>query len=112
MAKRKAARPRSPMETTLRVISGKWKGLVLWELLSGKLRFRDLKLQIPKITQKMLTQTLRELERDQLVHRQVFAEVPPRVEYSLTDFGKSLKPLLTAMAQWGEHHDPRRTAKR
>lgn len=90
-----------PMELTMDVIGGKWKALILWHLGENTLRFSQLRKALPKITQKMLTNQLRELEEDGLVHRLVYAQVPPKVEYSLTDDGKTLLPLLTTMYQWG-----------
>ena len=93
---------RCGVEVTLNLIGGKWKGLILWHLCQKTLRFSQLRRRIPGVTQKMLTQQLRELERDGLVHRKVYAEVPPRVEYSMTEKGKSLKPLLEEMCHWGQ----------
>ncbi len=93
-----------PITTTLQVIGGRWKTLILFNLRGGTLRFGALKRSISGITQKMLTQQLRELERDGIVHRKVYAEVPPRVEYSLTEFGESLGPILNAMCRWGTEH--------
>lgn len=91
-----------PMETTLGLIGGKWKPIILWHLYDeGTLRFSEIKRAIPHATEKMLTQHLRELESDRLVHRHVFAQVPPKVEYSLTEHGVSLGPLLVAMHDWG-----------
>jgi len=87
---------------TLEVIGGKWKGVILWHLLDRTLRFSQLQRRLSGITQKMLTQQLRDLEQDGLVHRRVFAEVPPRVEYSLTEQGASLRELLTLMCEWGK----------
>lgn len=89
---------------TLEVIGGKWKGVILWHLLQKTLRFSQLQRRIPGVTQKMLTQQLRELERDDLLHRQVYAEVPPRVEYSLTPKGESLRELLVFMCEWGKEN--------
>ena len=90
-----------PVEATLELIGGKYKALILWHLSAGDLRFSELKKLIHGVTPKMLTQQLRELEASDLVHREVFAVVPPKVEYSLTDLGKSLMPLLLAMRDWG-----------
>jgi len=95
---------RCPVEVTLEVIGGKWKALILWHLTFKTLRFSQLQRRLSGVTQKMLTQQLRELERDQLIHRQVFAEVPPRVEYSLTGSGRTLQPLLQQMRDWGNGH--------
>jgi DNA-binding HxlR family transcriptional regulator len=95
---------RCPVEVTLEVIGGKWKAVILWHLTFKTLRFSQLQRRLSGVTQKMLTQQLRELERDQLIHRQVFAEVPPRVEYSLTDTGRTLQPLLQQMRDWGNGH--------
>ena len=89
-----------PVEATLNLIGGKYKALILWHLSNGKLRFSQLK-QMISATPKMLTQQLRELEAQQLIRREVFAVVPPKVEYSLTELGKSLMPILVAMRDWG-----------
>ncbi|MFS0722485.1 winged helix-turn-helix transcriptional regulator [Paenibacillus sp. 1P07SE] len=92
-------------ELTLAVIGGKWKLIILWHLgLEGTKRFSELKKMIPHITQKMLTNQLRELEEDLLVERKVYAEVPPRVEYSLTAYGQSLMPVLRLMYDWGKQY--------
>ncbi|HMV25778.1 MAG TPA: helix-turn-helix domain-containing protein [bacterium] len=96
--------PFCPVNATLNVIGGRWKPVILNLLREDTLRFSALKRQIPGITQKMLTQQLRELEQDGIVRREVFPEVPPRVEYSLTEFGQSLKPILKAMCSWGSEH--------
>ena len=97
--------PACPVETTLLLIGNKWQVLILRDLLlNGTLRFKELQRSIGKISQKVLTSNLREMERAGLVHREVFAEVPPRVEYSLTPLGLSLKPVLDAMWRWGEDY--------
>lgn len=93
--------PPCPVETTLLLIGNKWKVLILRDLLDGTKRFGELKRSIGSVSQKVLTQQLRAMESDGLVHREVYAEVPPRVEYSLTELGKSLKPILDAMLNWG-----------
>jgi DNA-binding HxlR family transcriptional regulator len=93
-----------PVEATLELIGGKYKTLILWHLADKKLRFSQLRREISGITPKMLTQQLRELEIHALVHREVFPIVPPKVEYSLTDLGRSLMPLLVAMRDWGSDY--------
>ena len=93
-----------PVETTLDMIGGKYKALILWHLSMGKLRFSELKKVVVNATPKMLTQQLRELETDHLIHREVFPVIPPKVEYSLTETGKSLIPVLTAMRDWGAEY--------
>jgi DNA-binding HxlR family transcriptional regulator len=90
------------VETTLDIIGGRWKVLILRELFQGIKRFNELHRSLHGITQKMLTQQLRELEDDGIVHREVYLQVPPKVEYSLTSTGKTLEPLLHAMHDWGE----------
>lgn len=90
-----------PVNFTLELIGGRWKTLILFNLQDKPLRFSELKRALPGVTEKMLTQQLRELEADKLVTRMVYAEVPPRVEYSLTDLGKSLRPVMNNIAQWG-----------
>jgi DNA-binding HxlR family transcriptional regulator len=95
---------RCGVEVTLEIIGGKWKGVILWHLTRKTLRFSQLRRRLPGVTQKMLTQQLRELERDGLLDRRVFAEVPPRVEYSLTEKGRTLTPLLSLMCEWGKQH--------
>lgn len=92
------------VQTTLKIISGKWKLLILWHLKDGVKRFSDLKRSIPEVTEKMLTQQLRELERDGIIARSVQVEVPPRVEYSFTTYGESLIPVLKPLCNWGEEH--------
>ena len=93
--------PACPVETTLTLIGDKWKVLILRDLLPGTKRFGELKKSIGSVSQKVLTAQLRDMEAKGLVHRQVYAEVPPRVEYSLTDLGKSLRPILDALQAWG-----------
>jgi len=90
-----------PVEATLDLIGGKYKALILWHLSDRTLRFSELRSRIPKATPKMLTQQLRELEAQELVHREVYPVIPPKVEYSLTVTGKSLMPILVAMRDWG-----------
>lgn len=94
--------PACPVETTLTLISDKWKVLILRDLLTGTKRFGELKKSIGHVTQKVLTAQLRQMEASGLLTRTVYAEVPPRVEYTLTDLGYSLKPILDAMWAWGE----------
>jgi DNA-binding HxlR family transcriptional regulator len=95
-----------PVETTIGVIGGKWKPLILWHLgEDGIHRFSELQRLIPGITRKMLTQHLRELERDGIVARTIFNELPPHVEYSLTKYGQTLRPLLRALCHWGSKHE-------
>lgn len=93
-----------PVEATLDLIGGKYKALILWHLSDGKLRFSQLRNKITKATPKMLTQQLRELETQNLVHREVYPVIPPKVEYSLTETGKSLMPILVAMRDWGAQY--------
>ena len=99
--------PACPVETTLTMIGDKWKVLILRDLLPGTKRFGELKKSIGSVSQKVLTAQLRDMEQNGLVHREVFAEVPPRVEYSLTELGRSLKPILAAMWNWGEEFKAR-----
>ncbi len=90
-----------PVAATLELIGGKYKALILWHLSEGKLRFSELKKVIADATPKMLTQQLRELEAKRLIHREVFPVIPPKVEYSLTELGRSLMPVLVSMRDWG-----------
>ncbi len=94
--------PACPVETTLTIISDKWKVLILRDLMTGTKRFGELKKSIGNVSQKVLTSQLRQMEESGVVSRKVYPEVPPRVEYSLTDLGRSLKPILDAMQNWGE----------
>jgi DNA-binding HxlR family transcriptional regulator len=96
--------PACPVEAALSLIGGKWKGIVLYHLLGGTLRFNAIRRSISGVTQRMLTAQLRELEADGLIVRVVFAEVPPRVEYSLSAKGRTLEPVIMALRAWGEEH--------
>ncbi|WP_141604427.1 winged helix-turn-helix transcriptional regulator [Terrilactibacillus laevilacticus] len=91
-----------PVEVTLDVIGGKWKGVILYHLLDGTKRFNEFRRLIPGITQRMLTLQLRELENDGIVHREVYQVVPPKVEYSLTEFGQTLENIIIQMRAWGQ----------
>ncbi len=93
-------------ELTFELIGGKWKPIILWHLKNYKvLRFSELRKLMPNVTQKMLTQQLRELESDKLIHREVYPQVPPKVEYSLTELGESVLPILEQMHKWGESYN-------
>lgn len=96
--------PACPVETTLTLIGDKWKVLILRDLLSGTKRFGELKKSVGNVSQKVLTAQLRAMEESGLLTRMVYAEVPPRVEYTLTTLGQSLKPILDAMGNWGEEY--------
>lgn len=92
------------VQATLKVLGGKWKILILWNLKDQTRRFSELKRLMPEITEKMLIQQLRELESDRIVNRTVYSEVPPKVEYSFTNYGRSLEPVLRRLCDWGEAH--------
>lgn len=94
-----------PVNTTLSVIGGKWKALIIYHLIEQTQRFNELRRQLPDITQRMLTLQLRELEEDGLIHREVYPVVPPKVEYSLTEFGRTLLPVIQAMHAWGAQYE-------
>ena len=96
--------PMLPAERALKVIAGRWKAVILYHLFDGPRRLSALKAMMPGITQKVLIQQLREMEEHGLVSREIFAEVPARVEYSATSLGLSLEPILLALCQWGQHH--------
>ncbi|NBI27607.1 winged helix-turn-helix transcriptional regulator [Chengkuizengella marina] len=90
-----------PVDLTLNTIMGKWKAVILYNLMSGKKRFGELQKLMPDVTDRVLTKQLRELEMDGIITRKVYPVVPPKVEYSLTERGKSIKPILDAMSEWG-----------
>jgi DNA-binding HxlR family transcriptional regulator len=96
-----------PVETGLELISGRWKARILWKLYNRTMRYGELRRELSGITEKMLAQQLRELERDELVTRRIYPEMPPKVEYSLTEFGQTLGPLLEMLATWGTRHRDR-----
>ena len=91
-----------PVEATIQLIGGKYKAVILWHLMGKTLRYSELHKRMPKATDKMLAQQLRELEKDGLIKRKVYPVIPPKTEYSLTDFGKSLTPILDELCKWGE----------
>lgn len=93
-----------PVEAALQLIGGKYKAVILWHLMQGTLRYSQLHKKMPKATDKMLTQHLRELERDGLITRTVYPVIPPKTEYSLTDFGKTIFPVLDSMCNWGREY--------
>ncbi len=93
-----------PVEAALDVIGGKWKGVILYHLLDGEKRFGELRRLLPDVTQRMLTLQLRELEEDEVIHREIYKQIPPKVEYSLTEFGRSLEPTIALMCRWGEQY--------
>lgn len=93
--------PACPVEFTLDVIGGKWKGVLLYHMMDSTVRFNEFRRICPGITQRMLTLQLRELEEDGVVHREVYHQVPPKVEYSLTEFGRTLIPIIRLMRDWG-----------
>ena len=93
-----------PVEVTLDLIGGKYKSVILWHLVNGTLRYNEISKLVPRATPKMITQQLRELESNGLILRTVYPVIPPKVEYSLTDFGKSIIPILEAMCKWGTNY--------
>ncbi|GHO86945.1 winged helix-turn-helix transcriptional regulator [Dictyobacter formicarum] len=92
------------VEATADIVGGKWKAVILYYLFQGPQRFNELRRLLPEVTQRMLTLQLRELEQDGVVHREIYKEVPPKVEYSLTEFGASLGPIIVQMLEWGEQY--------
>lgn len=101
-----------PVEAALEAIGGKWKGVILFHVQGGTRRFNELRRLIPDITQRMLTKQLRELETDQIIARKVYSEIPPKVEYSMTEFGKTLSPILFALKKWGNEYIDKLTSIR
>ncbi len=100
-----------PIETLVHVLNGKWKPMILWHLIESTKRFNDLEKLIPDVSQKMLTQHLRDLEREGIVDRKVYPTVPPKVEYSLSEYGQTLIPVAEVMCAWGENHNKRKYAE-
>jgi DNA-binding HxlR family transcriptional regulator len=96
--------PALPAERALKVISGRWKAIILYHLFSGSKRLSELKRLVPNVSQKVLIQQLREMEEHGLIHREIFLQVPPRVDYSATVLGLSLEPVLLALCAWGQRH--------
>ncbi|WP_029011458.1 winged helix-turn-helix transcriptional regulator [Niveispirillum irakense] len=96
--------PGCSVEAAIGLIDGKWKSIILWHLLSGTLRFNEIRRHVQNCTPRMLTNQLREMEEDGLVTRTVYAQVPPKVEYSLSDLGRSMEPILRALKAWGDTH--------
>ena len=99
---RRTAEVKCPAEATIQLIGGRWKVPIVWHLFGGTMRFSELRRAMPGVTQKMLTQQLRELEEDGIVSRKVYPEVPPKVEYSLTERGLSLRPVVESMCRWAK----------
>ncbi|MCM3628463.1 helix-turn-helix transcriptional regulator [Paenibacillus glycanilyticus] len=97
-----------PVETIIHVLGGKWKPMILWHLIQSNKRFNDLEKLIPDASQKMLSQHLRDLEREGIIDRTVYPTVPPKVEYSLSEYGKTLIPVAEVMCAWGENHNKRK----
>jgi DNA-binding HxlR family transcriptional regulator len=97
--------PGCSVEAAIGILDGKWKSIILWHLLTeDTLRFGEIRKRIPNVTQRMLTNQLRELEEDGMLHREIYPQVPPKVEYSLTPLGRSLRPILLALKAWGDEH--------
>jgi DNA-binding HxlR family transcriptional regulator len=94
--------PGCSVEATLSLIDGKWKGVILFHLLDGIMRFNEIRRRVPGVTQRTLTNQLRDLEADGLINRKVYAQVPPKVEYTLSERGRTLEPVLIALKQWGD----------
>lgn len=111
MAKSKEIEANCPMGVIIDILSGKWKLYILWHLSRNAVRFNELQKLLPDITQKILTMQLRQLERDNVIYRKVYPEVPPKVEYGLTEIGESLKPILTSMCRWGKDYQKKMSEK-
>ena len=94
----------NPVELSINIIGGKWKMPIIWRLKDGEKRYGEIRRSLPKITHKMLTQQLRELEQDEIINRKVYQEIPPKVEYSLTLLGKSIIPVIDLLREWGEQY--------
>ncbi|WP_225985398.1 winged helix-turn-helix transcriptional regulator [Priestia endophytica] len=94
-----------PVAVAVDAIGGKWKGIIFYHLISGPCRFNELRRIMPDITQRVLTLQLRELERDGIINRKIYHEIPPKVEYSLTSFGETLKPIVNLMRDWGDTYE-------
>jgi DNA-binding HxlR family transcriptional regulator len=94
-----------PVETTLDIIGGKWKGVILYHIMTKTRRFNEMRRLMPGVSQRMLTLQLRELEKDGVIHREIFPVVPPKTEYSLTAFGETLKPIIQEMKRWGDYYE-------
>jgi DNA-binding HxlR family transcriptional regulator len=111
MAKSKSLTTECPMDVAINILSGKWKISILWHLTRGIIRFNELQRLLQDITQKTLTLQLRELERDGIIYRKVYPEVPPKVEYGLTELGESMKPVLNSMCEWGKFYQKSKEAE-
>lgn len=96
--------PGCSVEAAIGLIDGKWKSIILWHLLSGTLRFNEIRRHVQNCTPRMLTNQLREMEQDGLITRKVYAQVPPKVEYTLSDLGRTMEPILRALKGWGDDH--------
>ncbi|AGK99050.1 winged helix-turn-helix transcriptional regulator [Clostridium pasteurianum] len=105
MAKLEDLVPSCPINLTINILSGKWKIGILWHLSKGVIRFNELQRLLPNITHKILAMQLRELETDGIIYRKVYAEIPPKVEYGLTEIGESIKPVLKSMCDWGKQYE-------
>jgi DNA-binding HxlR family transcriptional regulator len=105
MSKTNQFKCHSSVQTTLNVLGGKWKVLILWHLLEKKMRFNELQRSVGSISQKILASELRSLESNGVVHRKIYPQVPPKVEYWITPYGESLRPVLIQLASWGEKHN-------